>query len=245
MSELSPPPDVDPLKCVEPEPTDPRPGRAPVVVSIVLLVATTGAAWWVWRQLPADARVPMHWNAAGEIDGYGSRASLFLLPGTILLLTLLFAGLPYIEPRRGNLLRSSRAYGALWIAVVAFLALIHGASLAAALGRPAPMDKLATGGVGAVFLILGNYLGKVRSNYFFGVRTPWTLSSELSWNKTHRLAGRLFVVLGMATMIAALAGPSGLPLTIGWLISLGAATLIPVVYSYFVWRSDPHKAGAG
>lgn len=226
------------------EPSGFRPFRAAFVFSLLMTAATTAAAVWAWRQLPADAQVPMHWNAAGEIDGRGGRGSLFLFPMIILVETLLFAGLPYIEPRRLNLLRSSRAYSAVWIVGVSFMSLIQGGIMLTALGRPVAMDKLAIVGAGIVFIVVGNFLGKVRSNFFFGVRTPWTLSSELSWNKTHRLAGRLFVVFGVAVMVVPLLGLSGTALTFGFLGSLVAVAIIPIVYSYFVWRSDQNKTHA-
>jgi uncharacterized membrane protein len=245
MSEPSTSPDSGPPGNDEPEPTGLRPFRGPLVFSIAMTAVATGAAFWAWRQLPADARVPMHWNVAGEIDGYGGRGSLFLFPGMLLFLTALFAGLPFIEPRRANLLRSSRAYGALWITVVAFMLLIQGAVIMTAFGRPAPMHQLALGGTGVLLLVIGNYLGKVRSNFFFGVRTPWTLSSELSWNKTHRLAGRLFVAVGAALIVASLLGLSGRWLLFGLLGSLGVVAIVPIVYSYFIWRGDPGKTGAG
>lgn len=229
----------------KPEPTGFRPFRWALAFSLLMTIAATLAAAWAWQQLPADAKVPMHWNAAGEIDGRGGRGSLFVFPGVILFMTLLFAGLPFIEPRRTHLLRSSRAYSAVWIAAVAFMSVLQGGIILAALGRHVPMDKLATVGAGIVFLVVGNYLGKVRSNFFFGVRTPWTLSSELAWNKTNRLAGRLFVLLGLAAIAAPLLGVSGALLTFGFLGALIATALVPIVYSYFVWRSDQNKTHVG
>jgi uncharacterized membrane protein len=98
--------------------------------------------------------------------------------------------------------------------------------------------------VGALFVVIGNYLGKTRSNFFFGVRTPWTLSSELSWARTHRLAGRLFVLSGLVIMLTAVVAPGP---TTALVISLAIAGVvaIPVAYSYLVWRSDPAKQPIG
>lgn len=215
--------------------------RRAFVASLVLTLIAAAVAAWVWLRLPSGARVPMHWNAAGHVDGYGSPASLLLLPGMMLFLTLLFAVLPSIEPRRAHLLRSSRAYCAVWLGVVILMGVLHGAIVLNVLGVAVPVGRVAMAGTGILFTVLGNYLGKVRSNFFFGVRTPWTLSSELAWNKTHRLAGRWFLILGIAIVVAALVGASDLALLYGLFASLVAAGIATIAYSYFVWRSDPQR----
>jgi len=92
--------------------------------------------------------------------------------------------------------------------------------------------------VGLVFVVIGSYMGKIRSNYFFGIRTPWTLSSELSWNKTHQLGGKLFVVQGFLFMAGAsvFTGKVWVYLLVGSSLVLAAVLMI---YSYFIWKGDP------
>jgi immunity protein, SdpI family len=92
---------------------------------------------------------------------------------------------------------------------------------------------------GLFFVVLGNFMGKIRPNWFVGVRTPWTLSSKLSWTKTHRLAGWLFI--GMGILIAAL----GVVRT-GWMfaltVSISVASVVGMfAYSYWVFRNDPDR----
>jgi uncharacterized membrane protein len=219
-----------------------RPFAVPLTVSLVVTAALIGASWWAWRQLPVEARIPDHWNAAGQVDRYGGRDSLFIIPGLTLGLTLLFLFLPRFEPRRAHLLLSSRAYRAVWLAIVLFSAGLQLFKIKAALGVPVSVEKWIGAGLGALFLVIGNFLGKVRSNFMFGVRTPWTLSSELSWNRTHRLAGWMFVGIGLALLVCA-------PLRwfeghLHYVIISGVVALLVTVlpYSYFVWRSDPDKA---
>jgi uncharacterized membrane protein len=219
-----------------------RPFAVPLAVSLAVTAALAGASWWAWRQLPVDARIPSHWDAAGRIDSYGGRNSLFFVPGLMLGLTLLFLFVPRIEPRRTHLLLSSRAYRAVWLAMVLALAGLQVFQIRAAFGEELSMEKWHGIGLGALFIVIGNFLGKVRSNFLFGVRTPWTLSSELSWNKTHRLAGWVFVALGLTLFICAwlrwLEGNLHFVIIGGVVVLL--ATVLP--YSYFVWRSDPDKA---
>ncbi len=93
--------------------------------------------------------------------------------------------------------------------------------------------------VGGLFVVLGSVVGRIRPNWFVGIRTPWTLSSELSWTKTHRLGGRLFVLMGIALLASGFVGSAW-----GLLFDLAVVTgcvLWLFVYSYLVWRADPEK----
>ncbi len=194
-----------------------------------------------WSGTEAGVAVPVHWNAAGEVDGYGSRwTALLMFPAITGLLTALFVVLPALEPRRQHLAESAKAWFATFVATLALLLLCHGLVVGSALGRAFDMARLIPTGVGLLLMVVGNYLGKVRSNFFIGIRTPWTLSSELSWRKTHRLAGRLFVALGLL-MVAGGALPAP-----EWVWSLHLALLGTVVaglfvYSWLVWREDPAR----
>jgi uncharacterized membrane protein len=109
-----------------------------------------------------------------------------------------------------------------------------------ALGWPVEVVTVISVGVSLLLAIVGNYLGKVRSNFSFGIRTPWTLSSERSWHKTHRLGGKLLFGIGIGGAIAALAHANQLFL----LLILGGTigtTLFLILYSYIVWRNDPEQ----
>ncbi len=115
---------------------------------------------------------------------------------------------------------------------------LHVATLASASGLQVNMNKVAQPALGIAFVVIGNYLGKMRSNFTCGIRTPWTLSSELSWNKTHRLGGRLFFVFGLVMLVLPF---TPIPMHAGWGIFVCGALLsaiIPAVYSYFIWKQD-------
>jgi uncharacterized membrane protein len=114
----------------------------------------------------------------------------------------------------------------------------------AALGNDIDIAAIALFGSGAMFIVIGNFLGKTRSNWFFGIRTPWTLASDRSWSRTHRLGGQLFVALGLLTlavtvlldpMIATWVMLGGLALPVAWLVA----------YSYMAWRDDPNRETGG
>ena len=219
--------------------------RRYVLISLGLVAAMFLVAVWAWPQLPPGAQIPIHWDAAGNPNGYASKEfGLLFVPLLSLGLTALFALIPRIEPRRSNLSRSSRAYGVTWLSVIVLMLFIQIVTTLVVLGYNLSVTSLVIGGVGVMFVVMGNYLGKVRSNFMFGIRTPWTLTSERSWNRTHRLGGRLFVLFGAALVVAALLGQPGVEVAV--LIG-GLILVIPIVfiYSYRVWRDDPDRRAVG
>ncbi|MCB9151752.1 MAG: SdpI family protein [Caldilineaceae bacterium] len=209
-----------------------------VVIGIMFLVAA-----WAWMQLPANASIPVHWGINGEVDRYGGKFEGLLMPPLITLgIVLLMAFIPRLDPRGENIVRSNAAYKAIWMVTMLFMLLIYGVALLAIFGWPLNIGRIVGGAVGILFIILGNYMGKIRSNYTMGIRTPWTLASELSWNKTHRLGGKLFVTLGTLTLVLTVMGQNAY--TFYFMIIGLITTLVTVfAYSYLVWKNDP-AAGA-
>lgn len=212
-----------------------------VWVSAGVFVLTLLMAVYAWVVLPPEAQVPIHWNAAGEIDGYASKTvGLLLIPLLTLFLAGLFAVVPRIDPRGDNILRSWEAYRIIWIGMLLLMVLIQAVTVLAAFGRPINAAFLITAGIGVMFIFLGNSMGKIRPNYMFGVRTPWTLASEVSWNKTHRLAGWLFVGLGLVMIAGAALGEDDFWV---WTMMAGIVVMLVAVfgYSYWVWKNDPDR----
>ena len=120
------------------------------------------------------------------------------------------------------------------LALLAFLLFIHVAVLGHALEWwGADMGRPVLVGVGLLLAVLGNYLGKTTRNFFLGIRTPWTLASDEVWRRTHRLGGWTMVAAGVALVVMGLFGASEMAL----LVIVGAAALIPVVYSFFAYRA--------
>lgn len=208
------------------------------LMSAVVVALMVGLSAWAWVQLPADASLPVHWNAAGEADRYGGKVEgLLLLPLVSVGILLLFNLIRYIDPLRANIARSGQAYRAMLLGVLFFLAVLHVGAVLNALGYGINIGLLAALAIGVMFIIIGNYLGKIRRNYMFGVRTPWTLASELSWNKTHRLTGKLFVVSGILVLVASLWSPVVAFYTM--LVTILGTVLFAMIYSYWVWKKDP------
>ena len=198
-----------------------------------------GVALMVGSAVPADLRLPTHWGLNGEPDAFsGKWVALLTPPAVTAVASLLFYFLPAIEPRREGLQRSQGLYLWGWMAILLMGAVIDLAVVSAALGWDIQANHLVTGGLGVVLVLIGNQLGKSRSMYLIGIRTPWTLASEEVWVKTHRLGGRLMVAGGILMIVAAL-----LPLPSGLLATILVATVIlaagvPVIYSFLLWRRE-------
>ena len=207
-------------------------------VSWGVIAAMFVAAAWAWNRVPD--RIPVHWNAAGEVDGYGGRfMGLLLIPLVTLGMQLLFMVLPAIDPRRANYEGFGKVYGILCSAIVTFMGAVYAATTLVALGHRIDMARVITVSLGLLFLVLGSLLGRVRPNWFVGIRTPWTLSSTRSWEKTHCLGGRLFAACGAVILLCGLVRPAwGVFVMLGTILP---STLAMTAYSYFVWRSDPDR----
>lgn len=178
-------------------------------------------------------RIPVHWDLHGHVDGWADkRWAAYYGPVGMVVLVLLIGGLPWLSPR-GYAVESFRGtFNYLMVMVVALLGYLHLISLQAALHPDRDFGGPLVGGLFLFLTAMGNVLGKVRRNFWMGVRTPWTLASEKVWVATHRLAARLLVIGGL---IGALAAWLGAPpeLCFGLLM---AVLLIPVIYSLLLYK---------
>ena len=215
--------------------------RIPLIVSLVLIATMTALSVWAWPLIPDSARIAVHFDASGVPNGYvGMQLGLFMLPVWTLVTTALLCVIPIVEPRRFNLAASAKFYKACWIGVILILAYAHAAIVLTAMQVPVDIPHATLEAVALLYIVLGNYMGKTRSNFFAGVRTPWILSSDYSWEKTHRLTGRLFILTGAATLVACFAVPT--IATVAVLVA-GAvvSSIVGIVASYLYWRHDPDR----
>jgi|KBSSwiStaDraftv2_1062776.scaffolds.fasta_scaffold35676_4 uncharacterized membrane protein len=205
---------------------------------IALVAGMWLAAALLWHSSPD--RFPMRWEMSGEVGRYGNRTEgLLALPAGGVLVYLLMLFLPRLDPGRLNYAKFAGAWYTIRASSLALLAVLYVVMILSARGVAIDMLRFIGLAVGAMLFVMGNVLGKIRPNWFVGVRTPWTLSSKRSWSKTHRLAGWVFVAGGLALMAAGLIGtPSAMGVAA---VILAAGVLGAVVYSYFVWKSDPDR----
>ena len=196
-----------------------------VLWSVCVCVLTLAATLLVYRQLPDI--IPSHWNAAGQLDGHGPRGWVFTQPVLLVLLSLLWVVLPGVSPSKFRVAGFSDTWWYCGIVVSALLAYIQALLLWGAWTGAMPMARALLAGIGVGILLLGNVLGKVRRNFWLGVRTPWTLASDRVWYATHRLAAKTMVAGGLAALIAALLD---LPFYVG-MFAILAGALVPAAYS--------------
>jgi len=206
---------------------------------LALILATFLIGLYVYPDLPA--RVPTHWNIKGEIDGWSSKTfAVWFFPFLNLGIYFMMLVLPNIDPRRENYKRFAGVYNLIRIALQIFLAFIYLFTLYAAFGYEIKVDFFVRFSVSLLFLILGNYMGKIKHNYFVGIKTPWALANEEVWIKTHRFAGPLWVGAGALGMLLSFArAPWASYLTFA---SYAVMAFVPMIYSYLVFRKiNPAK----
>ena len=218
--------------------------RLGLLISAFAFVIAVIFSAYGWINTEPGAQVPVHFNPSGEVDRYGPKAEAFLfLPALLLGITFLLSIAPNIDPRGRNLRRSKPLYIVGWMIGVLALAGGQGLITWTALGGGVDGEVMARGiavFISLLMLLVGMVIAKARPNFFAGIRTPWTLSSDLSWDKTHRMASRLFLPIGLAGLAAAFTLPPE-PVVIALGAALIAKTLFLVVYSWQVWKNDPAR----
>ncbi len=211
--------------------------------AVLITLATLAFSWWAWPQLPE--RVVTHWGANGQPNGWSSPTfAAFLMPGMMALLTLIFAALPHIDPLKKNYEFHGSVYFLLVNVLIGFTAIIQVLVLGSALGWPIEINAAIPVLLGALFLFIGNLLPRIRPNWFMGIRTPWTLSSERVWRKTHRVGGYAFSLAGLIFLVLAVL-PTGSMNIVFMLAVIMPIVLWPVLYSYLEWRREKEESGTG
>lgn len=201
--------------------------RRAVVTSLALVVLQLAVGFYLYPYMPD--RMAIHWGISGEADGYGSRfLGLFLIPVVSALLFPFLMALPRLDPS-GGLKKSKGVYDWFVFGFLAYMAYVQGLSVAWNLGWRFSFMRMLAPAMGVLFVGIGVLLRGARLNWFMGIRTPWTLSSEEVWNRTHEVGSRLFMVCGALAALGAL--------TEGWLAL--ALILVPVLFTgiYLVYYS--------
>lgn len=203
------------------------------VISGILVIINIIIGIWAYPRLPEQ--VPSHWNFAGQVDGYsGALTGAFLLPLITLGVYILFWLIPRIDPQKANYLKMGRVFWIVSTTLVVFLSLMYWGTIAVTLGYLETLPRWYFSGIGIIFILLGNYFGKIKFNYTFGIRTPWTLANEEVWAKTHRFAGPIWIVGGILMALAGVLPAAWTEPLFGIVIVLIA--VVPMAYSYLVYR---------
>jgi uncharacterized membrane protein len=205
-----------------------------IALTMISLALLAGAA--LWNQLPDP--MASHWNANDEVDGYVSKFwGVFLLPLITLGMFALFMAVPNIDPLKANIAQFRETFNLFIVLIIAFMLYIYGLTLAWSLGyQDFNMSTAMLPFLGVLFIAIGFMLRKAKRNFFIGIRTPWTLSSDSVWDKTHQLGSILFMASGVFTIIGGFFGG----MTAFWLmfVPLIGSSLFLVIYSYILYRDE-------
>ena len=190
----------------------------PILVGLIL-----------WKRLPEQ--VPIHWNIQGEADGWAGKTMAIFGTPLFLLAMHWFCALVtiYADPKKEN--HSEKVLRMVFWIMPLLSILIHSFIYATILGFEADINMITPVFLGLLFTVIGNFLPKCKQNYTIGIKLPWTLNSEENWNKTHRFAGILWVIGGLATLVLGLFGAIWVYIPI-----LLAMAIVPVIYSFLLYR---------
>lgn len=215
------------------------------VVGLALVVLTGLVSLLAAPSLPAE--MTTHWNAAGTPDDTLPKSAVLVGgPAFVLGMVLLFEAIPRVDPLAGNIAEFQDAYDALAVLVAGFMAYTYGFVVAWNLGYEVAVEQALAPAIAVLFVAVGFLLERAERNWFVGIRTPWTLSSETVWRHTHDRAATLFKLGGVVAL-----GGLVLPEYFVYFVIVPAAgvSLFAFVYSYLDYRrvgdGDPADAAEG
>jgi uncharacterized membrane protein len=210
--------------------------RTTTLIVLLMLVAATVAGLLLWNRLPDP--MASHWGPNDEVNGYISKFwGVFLLPLITLGMFLLFLIIPRIDPLKANIAQSQDVFNLFIALIVAFMLYLYILTLRWNLGyTDFEMSKALLPAMGILFFFIGYMLRKAKRNFFIGIRTPWTLSSDYVWDETHRLGSVLFMVSGALAFIGSFFG--GMLAFWFLFVPLIGSTLFTLVYSYVLYQRE-------
>ena len=210
--------------------------RLTTILVLVLILAATVAGVSLWDRLPEQ--MASHWNINDQVDGYMSKFwGVFLMPLITLGMLVLFLVIPNIDPLRANIAQFREVFNLFILLIVGFMVYIYALTLLWNLGYTTfGVGKAMMPALGVLFIFIGYMLRKAKRNFFIGIRTPWTLSSDRVWEETHRIGAVLFIISGALAFIGGFFGG-----TIAfWLLfaPLMGSTIFLLVYSYLLYQRE-------
>ena len=210
-------------------------------IPLLIIAAAVIASALVYPKLPLT--IPTHWDMLGRPNGWSGRLwGAWVMPIFLIVLWAFMRVLPRIDPRGSNYAKFGGAYEGIIVSIMLFMLGMHIIILRAALGYPVAMERVLPIGLGVLFIAIGNLLPRARPNWFIGIRTPWTLSSDRVWEKTHRFGGHVFVGAGILMVLSALVTAPWAPVVLFTIIVLCTASVL--IYSYVEWKREQTPAGA-
>ncbi len=209
--------------------------RTTIFITIFLIAFSLVFSLSVYNSLPEQ--MASHWNEAGQVDGTMSRFwGAFMMPLVVLGMLAFFLVIPNIDPLKANIAKFRGQFNTFITLIVAFMTYIHILTTAWNLGYDQfNMGTAMMPALGLVFIFAGIMMRKAKRNFFIGIRTPWTLSSDHVWDETHRLGAVLFIGSGIIAMLGVFFGNYAIWLV---LVPVLGSTLFLLVYSYVLYQKE-------
>jgi len=206
------------------------------IIVLVIIIGITIAGAVLWNQLPDS--MASHWNENDQVDGYMSKFwGVYLMPLVTIGLFLLFLLIPNIDPLKANIAQFRGTFNLFITVITAFMAYVHVLTLRWNLGyTDLGIGKAMLPAMGLLFIVIGSMLRKAKRNWFIGIRTPWTLSSDNVWDEIHRLGGILFMLSGVIAIIGGFFG--GMVAFWSIMIPIFGTSIFLVVYSYVLYQRE-------
>jgi len=202
------------------------------IVMVVLTVVAFVVAYLIYPALPE--RAASHWNAAGEVNGYMSRFwAVMILPLIMVIFSLMFILIPRIDPLKKNIAQFRKYFDWFVFFMMLFLVYIYALTIFRNFGWRFNFAVAITPAFAVLFYVCGIMVGKTKRNFFIGIRTPWTLSNDVVWDKTHRLGAKLFKIAAILSLVGIFFGKLAIYFVLFPVIT---AALISLVYSYVVYQ---------
>ena len=210
--------------------------RTTTIIVLIMIAAATLAGLLLWNRLPDP--MASHWNVHDQVDGYMTKFwGVFLLPLITLGMFALFLIFPAIDPLKANIAQFREAFNLFIVLLVGFMVYLYGLTLAWNLGyNNFKMSGAMLPALGLLFIFIGFMMKQAKRNFFIGIRTPWTLSSDAVWNETHRVGAILFMISGVLAFIGGFFGGT----TAFWFlfVPIIGSTIFLLVYSYVLYQRE-------
>ena len=210
--------------------------RLTTIIVLILIIGATLAGILLWNQLPDP--MASHWDATDQVDGYTSKFwGVFMMPLVTLGMFLLFLAIPNIDPLKANIAQFRETFNLFIAFMVGFMVFVHALTLRWNLGyTDFGIGQAMLPAMGLLFIVIGFMLRKAKRNFFIGIRTPWTLSSDIVWEKTHQLGAILFMASGVLAVIGGFIGG----MVAFWMLMapLLGSTIFLLVYSYVLYQKE-------
>lgn len=205
-----------------------------ISATIILAACLVGAV--VYPRLPEQ--IASHWNVAGDADGYvGKFWGVFLLPVIMAVMYAVYLVIPRIDPLKRNIESFRSSYDVFWFWMFAFFGYLFGLTISWNLGLRFDFTAAMVPALATLLFVVGRVMEKSKRNWFLGIRTPWTLSSDAVWDKTHALGGRLFKAAAVVSLLGMVVPSSYVIVTT--VVPVVLVAIVTVVYSYVQYKKIP------